>query len=314
MTEPTRVAPQNVGLGVALIIATAITISVQDVVFKLFSSEMPLWQIFALRGCFAVPALAVWAWISARGGAALRAAFGLWSLLRALFITGTFLAFYAALPFLSLSTVGAANYTAPIFITVLSAYVIREPVSPMGWLGVFLGFAGVLVLLQPGTEAFSPWALLPIFGACSYAVAHLITRSKCQAIPVAALSLAQNAMMLTAGLVISLGLAVLRPDGDIARAFPYIFGTWSPVEATDWLVLIALAGFSVVLGMMLAGAYKAAPPAIVGTFEYSYLVCVAAWDVLFFGLALGAATGAGMVMIVAAGLLVLRSNTQASAP
>ncbi|MEM9500072.1 MAG: DMT family transporter [Pseudomonadota bacterium] len=308
MTTASISAPQNILLGVSLIIATAFTISVQDVVFKLFSSQMTLWQIFALRGCLAVPALAGILWYSQRGNGALRAAFGLWSLLRAVFITGTFLAFYAAIPFLNLSTVGAANYTAPIFITLLSAYVIKEPVGALGWIGVIVGFVGVLFLLQPGTEAFSFWALLPFLGACSYAAAHLITRAKCQSVAVAALSLAQNSVMLAAGLIISVVLFFAKPTSDIATAFPYIFGTWSRIEASDWLVLLLLGAFAIVLGMMLAGAYKAAPPAIVGTFEYSYLVFVTGWDILFFGIALNSATVAGMALISVAGAMVLRGN------
>ncbi|MEL6689727.1 MAG: DMT family transporter [Pseudomonadota bacterium] len=313
MTTTSSNAPHNILLGVSLIIATAFTISLQDVVFKLFSSQMTLWQIFALRGCIAVPVLMGLVWFSHRDARALRAAFGLWSLLRAVFITGTFLAFYAAIPFLSLSTVGAANYTAPIFIALLSAYVIKERIGTLGWLCVILGFAGVLLLLQPGTEAFSPWAMLPLFGACCYAAAHLITRAKCQHVPVAALSLAQNFMMLTAGLVISMALVIVQPTSPTAEAFPYLFGTWSAIETSDWLVLTLLAAFAIALGMMLAGAYKAAPPAVVGTFEYSYLVFVAGWDILFFGIALNGATLGGMAMIVVAGAMVLRSRV-ADAP
>ncbi|MEM1075464.1 MAG: DMT family transporter [Pseudomonadota bacterium] len=308
MTATSVSAPQSILLGVSLIIATAFTISVQDVVFKLFSNQMTLWQIFALRGCLAVPVLAAILGYSHRGIGAVLSAYGLWSLLRAVLITGTFLAFYSAIPFLNLSTVGAANYTAPIFIALLSAIVLKEPVRATGWMGVIIGFAGVLCLVQPGTEAFSFWALLPLLGACSYAAAHLITRAKCQDVPVAALSLAQNTIMLAAGLVISVVLFLAQPNRDIVAAFPYIFGTWSNVETSDWLVLSLLAAFAIVLGMMLAGAYKAAPPAIVGTFEYSYLVFVAGWDILFFGIALNSATLAGMAMIVVAGAMVLHSK------
>jgi drug/metabolite transporter (DMT)-like permease len=70
-------------------------------------------------------------------------------------------------------------------------------------------------------------------------------------------------------------------------------------------VLLLLAGFSVAIGMMLAGAYQAAPPSTVATFEYSYLVFAAVWDILFFGIALTVASITGMTLIVAAGLFVL---------
>lgn len=298
--------PHNLGRGVTLIVMAALTISIQDVIFKLFSSNLTLWQIFALRGVLAVPLLLAVSWMRGAHKGVLRAAFRKWPLLRALFITTTFLAFYAAIPFISLSTVGAANYIAPIFVALLSAYVIKEAVGPLGWIGVFLGFVGVVVLLQPGTDAFSPWALLPVMGAAFYALTHITTRTRCQGVPLAALSLSQNTVMLLAGVVVSLLLVSLKPQGEMVVAYPYIFGDWSTVAPNDWLVLLLLAVFAVAVGMMLAGAYQAAPPSTVATFEYSYLVFVAAWDILFFGIAPTLASITGMILVVVAGLLVLR--------
>ncbi|WP_299751127.1 DMT family transporter [uncultured Tateyamaria sp.] len=287
----------------------ALTISIQDVVFKLFSSNLTLWQIFALRGVLAVPLLLTVSWMRGAHKGILRAAFGKWPLLRALFITTTFLAFYAAIPFISLSTVGAANYIAPIFVALLSAYVIKEAVGPLGWIGVLLGFVGVVVLLQPGTDAFSPWVLLPVMGAAFYALAHITTRTRCQGVPLAALSLSQNTVMLLAGISVSLLLVCLKPQGEMVAAYPYIFGEWSTVRPNDWLVLLLLAGFAVVIGMMLAGAYQAAPPSTVATFEYSYLVFVAVWDILFFDIAPTVASITGVILVVTAGLLVLRRSS-----
>lgn len=298
--------PLNITRGVLLIVLAALTISVQDVIFKLFSSKLTLWQIFALRGVLAVPLLLGVSWMRGAHRGILRAAFGTWSLLRALFITTTFLAFYAAIPFLSLSTVGAANYIAPIFVALLSAYVIKEVVGPLGWIGVVLGFVGVVVLLQPGTDAFSPWALLPIIGAGFYALAHITTRTRCQGVPLAALSLSQNTVMMGAGVAVSLFLVFLKPQGELHAAYPYILGEWTRVTPQDWLVLLLLAGFAVGIGMMLAGAYQAAPPSTVATFEYSYLVFVAVWDILCFGIAPTVASITGMMLIVGAGVLVLR--------
>ncbi len=297
--------PQNIKLGVSLILAAALAISVQDVIFKLFSDQLSLWQIFALRGCIAVPLLLV---IGRMRGSRnlLKPALSRWPMMRSLFITTTFLAFYAAIPFLSLSTVGAANYIAPIFVTLLSAYVIAEPVGWRGWIGVALGFAGVMVLLQPGSEAFSPWSILPVIGAAFYALAHITTRTKCQDVPLSVLSLSQNIVMGLAGFVVSGLLLWLSTDGMLVEAYPYIFGTWSSVGLSDIAVLIVLAGFAVGLGLLLAGAYQAAPPSTVATFEYTYLIFVAIWDAVFFAILPNPISLSGMALIVIAGLLVLR--------
>lgn len=229
-----------------------------------------------------------------------------WPLLRALFMTFMFLAFYSAIPFVNLSVLGAGTYTAPIFVTVLSAYLIGERVGLRGWFAVCLGFAGVLILLQPGTEAFSPWAVLPVIGAAFYATAHIITRTKCQAVPLAAMALSLNIVMLAAGLAVSGLLLIWRPGEELVIGYPYLLSNWLPLGWSEWLVLGILAVLTVVIGLGIAGAYQAAPPPIVATFEYSYLLFVAVWDLLYFDTAPSSATVIGMLSIIGAGLLVMR--------
>ena len=299
-------AGQRVSFGIFLIIATALTISLQDLVFKLFSGALTLWQIFTVRGLMAISVLLLMGLARGRARQFVRVAVQPWPLLRSLCLTATFLAFYAAIPFLNLSTVGAANYVAPIFVALLSAYVIGERVGPLGWVGVFLGFAGVITLLQPGTDAFSAYALLPVVGAAFYAVGHIVTRVRCRNLPVAALALSLNITMCLAGALISLVLLLFALPAELAASNPYLFGSWVQVGPTDWLVLALLAGFTITIGMMLAAAYQAAPPAVIATFEYSYLVFVALWDVLFFGQSPTLLSLSGMAMIVVAGLLVTR--------
>lgn len=304
--------PQNILRGVSLVLAAALVISIQDVIFKLFSSELTLWQIFALRGMLAVPMLLAMCWFRGMHQGIVKAALGRWVLLRSLFFTLAFMAFYAAIPFLSLSTVGAALYIAPIFVTLLSAYVIKEPVGLLGWLGVCLGFAGVIVLLQPSSDDFSLWAVLPVMGAGFYAFVHITTRTKCQGVPLAAIALSLNLVMAAGALIVSALLFWLSPQGAMVDAYPYIFGAWSTVELEDWLILALLAGFTIVIGMMLAGAYLVAPPSTVSAFEYSYLVFVAIWDIVFFDISPTFATVSGMILIVGAGLLVLGRRTSAA--
>ena len=147
--------------------------------------------------------------------------------------------------------------------------------------------------------------MLPVIGAGFYALAHITTRTKCQDVPLAALSLSQNLIMALAGFVVSAALLIF-PAGELAQSTPYIFANWSAITLSDALILVILAGFAIGLGILLAGAYKAAPPSTVATFEYSYLVFVAIWDVLFFAIFPSFTSLTGMGLIVLAGLLVLR--------
>lgn len=298
---------QSITKGLILIVVTALVISLQDVVFKLFASDMTLWQIFALRGVIALAFLIGIARLRHGDLAAIRRAFQFWPLMRGLSLTSALLCFYAAIPFLSLATMGGAMYLSPIFVALLSAFLIGEPVSRLGWIGVVLGFIGVIVLLQPGSDAFSTFALLPVCAALLYALTHIITRARCQDVPLEALSFSLNIMMFLAGCVMSAALFTLQPEGAFFQAYPYLFGQWVAVSFSDVLVLTLLAVFAVVIGMMLAGAYQMAPPATVATFEYSYLVFVAIWDIVIFANPLSLTTGIGMIMIFGAGVLILRA-------
>lgn len=300
--------PQHIARGIILIVATVFVISVQDVVFKFFSNELPLGQIFALRALLALPMLFILArWRGVRGSI-LIAALQKWPLVRSISLTLLFVAFYAGIPFVSLSALGAATYLAPIIVTVLSAYTIGEPVGFRGWIAVVLGFAGVLFLLQPGTDAFSPWVLLPVIGAIFYALGHIVTRSRCQSVSTTVLAFSLSISMMVAGLLISGIVLIWQPDVAAVHANPYLLGGWVSLDLQDWLTLSGLAVVTVVIGMGTAGAYKAAPPSIVATFEYFYLVFAALWDLMFFAAPPNGLTLFGMATIVLAGLLVLRRS------
>lgn len=304
--EDVQTRPQFVLRGIVLIVAAMFVTSVQDVVFKLYGSTLTLGQIFTLRAVLALPLFATLAWAQGLRGAVLAAALKPWPLLRSLAMTLMFLAFYAAIPFVSLSVLGAATYTAPLFVTLLSATAIGEPVGRRGWIAVSVGFVGVVVLLQPGTEAFSPWALLPLAGAVFYALAHVMTRARCQAVPPAAMALSLNLIMLAGGLAVSAAALLWGPDDELVRANPYLLGGWSRLGTSEWLFLGTLAVLTVAIGLGIAGAYQAAPPPTVATFEYSYLVFAAVWDLVFFSVAPGATTVLGMLLIIAAGWWLMR--------
>ena len=302
----TAALPQNILRGVILIIATALLISIQDLIFKLFSGTLPLWQVFALRGLLTLPLLTLIAWPRGQLRSMLTESYSPWALLRTLFMTCAFVIFYAALPFVSLSTAGAGIYLAPIFVALLSAFVIGERVSPLGWIGVFLGFAGVVILLRPGSDAFTFFALLPIASAVFYALAIITTRSRCHGISAQALALSFNASLMIAGFVVSVGLTLWTPRADLVESYPFIFDTWSSVAGRDWLILLVLAALAGLIGVMLAMAYQVAPPPTIATFEYSYIVFVALWDIVFFGIAPTVFSVTGIVMIIGAGVLVMR--------
>jgi drug/metabolite transporter (DMT)-like permease len=301
--------PDRTVLGVTLIVTAVFMMSIQEALFKQFGAELSLWQIFTLRGLLALQLLFIVALMQGQRRDIWASALRKWPLLRSLFMTMMFIAIYAAIPFLSLSTIAAGIYTGPVFVTLLSAYAIGEPVGTRGWIAIAMGFTGVLVILQPGTDAFTFWTVLPVFGGFLYALSNVTTRSKCQGIPTAALALSLNLALLLTGVVLSAVMLFWQPAGELVDAYPFLFSAWSEPGASEWVLIALLAALVVAIGMGLAGAYQSARPSIVATFDYSYLVFMVIWDYLLFSTEPAGTTISGILLIIAAGLLVIRRRT-----
>lgn len=303
----------NTALAVTLIVTAVLMMSVQDMIFKHYSTTMTLWQIFSLRGLFALPLVVVVAMFTGRQAQLWSGAFGKWALIRTVLIVTMLISMYAALPFLSLSVVAAGIYTAPIFVTILSAFVIDEPVSKRGWIAIAIGFTGVLIILQPGTDAFSYWVLLPVLGGFLYASANIVTRAKCQTISATALAFSLQSGFFLIGITLSALLFLWPATAEQAARAPFVMGEWSSTGTSGWLLVAGLSLLAVFVSVALAGAYQLGRPATIATFDYSYLVFVAAWDYLFFSISPTLTTTIGIAMIVIAGLLVVRERRSSCA-
>ena len=70
-------------------------------------------------------------------------------------LTGMFFTFGAPL-LLPLAESTALGYTTPVVAVILSALLLKETVGPVRWLAVALGFAGVVIIAQPGTAVIPP--------------------------------------------------------------------------------------------------------------------------------------------------------------
>jgi len=308
MSNAASSRPNNTRLGVLLIVASVFLMSIQDAVFKWFSSDLSLWQLFTLRGLLALPLFFVITRFWQPSGSVWRSAIQLWPVLRSAAMTSMFIIFYASISFLSLSSVAAGIYTGPIFVTLLSALLIGEPVGTRGWLAIATGFSGVLLILQPGSDAFSGYTLLPVLGGFLYAVSNIVTRSKCQNVTATALSLSLNNTMLLTGLAFS-GLLLLSSPA-AAVDLPFLLGGWARVTGTEWLVMAALALLVIAIGTGLAAAYQRASPPVVATFDYCYLAFVALWDYVIFSTPPTIASSTGILLIITAGLIAMRRPAQ----
>ena len=121
-----------------------------------------------------------------------------------------------------------------------------------------------------------------------------------------ALALSLNLTLLITGIIFSFITLVLLSDSHLTQVFPFLFSGWVAIDNKQWLLIILLAVLVVMIGMTLAGAYQAAAPTTVATFDYSYLIFMVLWDYLFFDTPPNSKTIIGIVLIFTAGVLIVK--------
>ena len=295
----------NVGLAVGAIVFTVLALSLGDALIKRISAEFPLWQIFVLRSALAVPV--VIAVMKTRHGSAplLPANIG-WTALRSMMLTVMWIAYYAALLHVDLSAAAAVYYTLPLFITLFAALFIGDKVGPAGWLAVASGFSGVVLILRPQAGDFNAYALLPLASAILYALAMIITRTKCRNESPLTLSLALNLCLMSVGGVASVLLWLWAPPGAAPESHGFLTGDWIPMGPRQWFAMGLLATAAIIGSVGAAIAYQAGPSATVSTFDFFYLAFAALWGFLFFSEVPDEVGFAGIVLIAAAGIIAVR--------
>ncbi|MBP3125224.1 EamA family transporter [Thalassospira sp. ER-Se-21-Dark] len=83
---------------------------------------------------------------------------------------------FMAVLYLPLAEATTLNFTVPLFGTILAAVILREQVRIHRWLAIFIGFVGVALIIQPGSETMQAASILPIAAAICMASAGLITK------------------------------------------------------------------------------------------------------------------------------------------
>jgi drug/metabolite transporter (DMT)-like permease len=295
----------NFKLAVFSIIFAVLALSMGDAVIKYFSASFSLWQIYVIRSLIAVPVLI--AVIKFREPTlSLKPVSISWTAIRSLLLGIMWVAYYTALPHIKLSVAAAVFYTIPLFITLFSAVFTGDKVTSKSWIAIVLGFFGVLVIVRPDADGFNAYVLLPLLAAILYAVAMILTRTKCLDENPKILSLSLNITFIGMGIVASLLIAIWDPAESAKNTYPFLIGDWAVLDLSGWLTMSVLA-IVVIFGSVFAAiAYQNAPSSVVATFDYSYLAFAALWGLLVFSEVPDALTILGMVMIAGAGMIAIR--------
>jgi drug/metabolite transporter (DMT)-like permease len=292
---PESVNQERIGFGIGCALVGLFGMAVMDACAKFLGAGYAVSQVILARNGIGALAILAFVLVSGAGLACLRPKRPLLLVLRTLVNLGAAFLFFTGLRYLPLADAFAIAFAAPLFITALSVPVLGEHVGIRRWAAVIVGFLGVLVVVQPGTETFRLEALLPLGAALSYALAMLIGRRMTRDMPTAAI--------------------MFWPSlGAVAVTLVMMPLQWQTPALPD-------AGLFVFMGIIGTGGmalitqgYRHAPAAVIAPFDYSVLI----WGVIL-GWVIwqdipAPNVWAGATILIASGLYILHRETRKPKP
>ena len=209
-------------------------------------------------------------------------------------VIGTFslFAFFLSYRHLALADAVSLSFVSPLFMTGLSVLLLGETVGWRRWSAVMLGFCGVLVMMRPGGDLFSPYALLPLVGAFAYALVGVTIKVLSRSEP-------------TVTIVFYFGLFSSVVSGIF---LPFVWRM--PVDAVDWIGQIGIGLLGGLAQVAMTLAFTRAPVSVVSPFEYTGIVWAVALGYLVWGDLPAATTWIGAALVVISGLYILHRETR----
>lgn len=299
--ENAAIMQRQTALGILLLMAGLAVFSLQDVIMKLFSSQIALQQVIFFRGL--VTMTLVGALLALQNGARafVTNRLGL-CLLRGVAGFVCFTTFSMALAVLPLAEAMPLYYTSPLFVIMLAVPLLGETVRARSWLAVLFGFAGVLLIARPTTLGVDPAMILALCAALAYSAQSLLARK---------LGATESALTMTfysqiAFVVLSGVTALLFGQGrlDVVPhpSFQYLFRAWS-VPSTEQAFLIVVLGLIGTVGFLcISQAYRLGPASRIAPFEYSSLPFAVFWGWLIWSDVPTVPIMFGSLLIVGSGL------------
>jgi len=203
--------------------------------------------------------------------------------LRAACLLGTSLLFISSLQYLPLAEATSINFLAPLLVTALSVPLLGEHVSRGQWIAVLVGFCGVVVIVHPGGDLFTPAALMPLGSATCFCFYQLLTRRVSEVD-------SSTASNFFAGVFCSLVMSAIVPF------------VWQPPAMGDIAFMLVLGGCGLGAHLLMTEAFRFAAPALLAPFGYCQIVFAAVLGGLFFHHWPQPVTLVGIAIICASGL------------
>lgn len=210
---------------------------------------------------------------------------------RTVFLVAAMTFYFLAIARIPLATALCAYFVGPVLAVALSVVVLKERMTRAKGVSLALGFAGSIIILQPG-GAVEPGILLALASGICFAFYLIATRQAAR----------QSDPVKTLAFQCFVGAALLTPQAMLS---------WSAPAAEHLLLFAGLGLISAVCHLLSIIAFRLADASTLAPLVYAELVGAAIVGYFAFGDVPDVVTLLGTAFIVAAGLILLLRRSAA---
>jgi drug/metabolite transporter (DMT)-like permease len=211
-------------------------------------------------------------------------------LMRSALLMGAGLCFFFSLQEVPLGDAVAIVFVSPLFMTAIAFFFLKELVGWRRWMACLIGFAGALLIIQPGMGVRHWMYLLPLGDALFSAIYAILTRR---------IGLADSTS--TSLFYSVLGMATLF-------GIPMIW-LWEMPSGEQWLFLLGISIFGLMAHFSHIRAYSEGEASLLAPLSYIHVVFTTFTAFVVFGTLPDPIAAGGIVLIVGAGLYILHRET-----
>ena len=199
--------------------------------------------------------------------------------------------FVLSFRYLSLANVHTIGSLAPVLMLAFSYFILKEKISLISWIAIFVSFLGVIIIMRPGSSIFNPYLILPLAAAFFYSLFQVITRLNSK--------FDENETM-------------LFYNGLIGTIIMLIFSIffWQPLHSFSYIFFIFL-GFFFCVGLYLQiMALSISQASVLAPYHYSIII----WAILFgyfvYNDIPDIFTIIGAIIIISSGIFIFRYSNK----
>lgn len=284
--QPAQAVGADALKGIGLIVLACMCFSMLDATAKYLSAYIPVMQViwvrFVTHAILALLIFRVW-----QKPQVLKTKRPILQIVRSLCLMGTTFGNFLAIQHMQLAETMSITFAAPLLVTALAGPILGEWAGPHRWAAIIVGFAGVLIVTQPGSGEMH-WAVLYSIGSMVlYSFYALTTR-------ILTGTDSPSSMIMISALV---GASVMTPIGSTVWVDP---PSWF-----HWVLLLCTGVFGGVGHWIFIHAHRLASAPVLAPFIYVQIIWMILLGYLIFDDVPKLNTLIGASIVVASGLYIL---------